>query len=366
MSYGGKGFLYMFRCKFFLMAMISVTVKYVSVPKEKGNRVIRRLLEEGVLRKDRKIVEAGNYLIIPVTDAPPETFQRWGLSVESGRKTPSRGTLETPFEKIRNELDFAKDLDRLLPRRWEMLGDVLVLDMPEGLAGKIKEVAGAYAKILGARTVVDNKGVINGEFREPEAKMVLGNGSQTMHVENGIKYHMDPLKVMFSSGNIDERVRMARVSNPAETVVDMFAGIGYFTLPVAKHGGAKVVAYEKNPVAFAYLEKNILENGLVGKVTPLLMDNRKGSESVADRVIMGYMGGTHSFLEKGFSFLKDSGIVHYHDGFYEGDLWDVPEKFVRETAEKMGAKVEVISRRKVKSYAKRRYHVVLDIRVEKR
>jgi len=33
---------------------------------------------------------------------------------------------------------------------------------------------------------------------------------------------------MFSSGNMDERIRMSMISDKNEVVVDLFAGIGYF------------------------------------------------------------------------------------------------------------------------------------------
>ena len=67
------------------------------------------------------------------------------------------------------------------------------------------------------------------------------------------------MRVMFSSGNVDERVRMSKLKIEGECVVDMFAGIGYFTLPIAKYTGATVQAWEKNPVAYDYLKKNIAE-----------------------------------------------------------------------------------------------------------
>ncbi len=53
----------------------------------------------------------------------------------------------------------------------------------------------------------------------------------------------------------------------------MFAGIGYFTIPVAG-SGASVHAMEINPVAFEYLNRNIVENGLTGLVNSSLGDCR--------------------------------------------------------------------------------------------
>jgi tRNA wybutosine-synthesizing protein 2 len=55
---------------------------------------------------------------------------------------------------------------------------------------------------------------------------------------------------MFSAGNAPERHRVAKFRCEGEVVVDMYAGIGYFTLPYLIHAGAQLVhACEWNPNA---------------------------------------------------------------------------------------------------------------------
>ncbi len=64
---------------------------------------------------------------------------------------------------------------------------------------------------------------------------------------------------MFSSGNMNERIRMSNISKPNEVVVDLFAGIGYFTLPIAVYSKPKkIYACEKNPISYDFFVKILL------------------------------------------------------------------------------------------------------------
>lgn len=64
------------------------------------------------------------------------------------------------------------------------------------------------------------------------------------------RYSWNVEKNMFSAGNVTERHRIASYKCENEVIVDLFAGIGYFTLPFLVHAKAKFVhACEWNPDA---------------------------------------------------------------------------------------------------------------------
>jgi len=204
-------------------------------------------------------------------------------------------------------------------------------------------------------------------FREPKVELIYGSKStETIHKENGIRYKLDPQKVMFSSGNMNERIRMATISNKSETIVDLFAGIGYFTLPIAVYSKPKrVFACEKNPVAYDYLCQNIVLNNVTNIVEPLKGDNRNiAPKNVADRVIMGYLDDTHKFLPIAFDCLKDcKGIIHYHEKIPEEKFPDGPLKKIQKIADKYDRKAKILKHEHVKSYAPGISHYVLDIKI---
>ena len=254
---------------------------------------------------------------------------------------------------------------RLLPKHWVQIGDVLILPLRPELEPYKHRIAEVYARVIGAKTVL-RKGRIGGEFRETNYEILHGSDTVTVHVENGIKYKLDVAKVMFSPANVKERVRMAKVAKPGELVVDMFAGIGHLSLPMAVHGGARVIAIEKSPYTFRFLVENIWLNGVQDLMTPYNMDNRDfPAENIADRILMGYVVTTHEFIPKALSIAKDEAIIHYHNTVPEKLRPEEPFATFKRTAREYGYEAEELNELVIKRYAPGVWHVVVDIRVFK-
>ena len=171
---------------------------------------------------------------------------------------------------------------------------------------------------------------------------------------------------MFSSGNMDERKRMGNISNIDEIVVDLFAGIGYFTIPMAVYSRPKkIFACEINPESYSYLCENIVLNNVTAIVEPLMGDNRDTVPGkIANRIIMGYIHNTHKFLPTALNCLKEnSGIIHYHDISPDENIPDKSMRVVKKIARKNNREAEIINFRKIKSYAPGISHIVLDIKI---
>lgn len=267
-----------------------------------------------------------------------------------------------PQERIAERLDVPAELKALLPEKYERLGHVLILRLPEALLPYRKAIAEEYAKVLKARTVLLEKGIIRGVERRPDVELLFGDETETTHSESGILYRLDPTKVMFSSGNFDEKLRMASLDCRGETVVDMFAGIGYFTMPLAAKAGAeRVIACEINPEAVRFLRKNIELNRVADRVTVFEGDNRDlPGEGFADRVVMGYVNVTWQFLPKAFSLVKRGGTIHYQDTF---SIDRIPDGLIENLRQGSGGRpFEITGIREVKAYAPSISHMVADVR----
>ncbi len=249
---------------------------------------------------------------------------------------------------------------RNLPSSYQIVGDVLLLKLLNIDSEKEKKkIASAIMEMFPRiRTVCEIKG-IESEYRVPKVAKLAGNGFVTTHKEHGIRYKLDVSKVMFSKGNLHERQRLLKEINKNEIVADMFAGIGYFSLGIAKRA-KKVYAVEKNPAAFRYLKENIKLNK-IKNIVAINMDCRNfmPKENI-DRIIMGYFPRTEKFLPHALSIIEN-GIVHYHNSAKNKEEI---EKQIKNACGKRKYKIKQI--RKVKSIAPRTYHFVADIEMDEK
>ncbi|MHA1657768.1 MAG: class I SAM-dependent methyltransferase family protein, partial [Promethearchaeota archaeon] len=169
-----------------------------------------------------------------------------------------------------------------------------------------------------------------------------------------------------------ERKYLATLVQEDEVIVDMFAGIGYFTLPIGVHSKVKrIYSIEMNPEAYNFLVENIKLNHLEEKITPILGDCRVEVLRLrelgvrADRVIMGVFPAPKDFIKEALSLVKDGGTIYHYEGVVDKENYMSLFEDFKAIAEKEGFICKLISKRFVKSYGPNICHVVLDILVLK-
>jgi tRNA wybutosine-synthesizing protein 2 len=347
-------------------------MRVVRVRKEDVDEALRRLLGADLVERGLKVSRRGDHALIPVLVEPPASVLD-GIHHQMGEvdevEMLLREPLRTPLDRVRREAGRAGwpdgELD-LLPDKWERLGRVLRLRVPPGLSHREVEMADLYAIVLGVETVLAEEGPVTGVERRPSVRVLKGEGTVTVHREQGIEFEFDTARQMFSKGNVGERLRMGRTVQDGETVVDMFAGIGYFTLPMAVMGSPlRVHAAEIDPEAHAYLSSNVDRNGVADVVEPMLGDCRDVvPRGVADRVVMGYVGGTEGYLDVAMEALgPGGGVVHLHEKYGIEEVPERPMAAVAAAAGKVGREARLQGWREVKSYAPAIVHAVVDVEV---
>ncbi len=172
---------------------------------------------------------------------------------------------------------------------------------------------------------------------------------------------------MWSMGNMNERKRMYEMVQPGETVVDFFAGIGYWSIPIAKHTKAKhVYAIDANPDSIASLRVNKKLNKIPDEKMTIIHGKCEEVAAtlgrIADRIILGYLPAPAFALPAAFHTLKPVGGVLHYEGVCEEGKYEELFQQVREQGTSLGWDVELVNAQQVKSMAPRKWHYVLDIR----
>ncbi|MCS7122241.1 MAG: class I SAM-dependent methyltransferase family protein [Archaeoglobaceae archaeon] len=330
-------------------------MKAVKVPRERAEEV-RKLVEKlGIKDKNRLIISSGKYVEIPILDGSENILKEFEI-VEQKEPIFARK------KKIRDYLVeiCPEKVEKI--RSYKIVGDIILVKIPEELESLKKEIGRALLEIhKNCKAVWLDRGK-ESMLRRPKLELIAGSGSETIHRENGCLFKLDVTKVMFSAGNKAERMRIARQVSDDEIVVDMFAGIGYFSIPIAVHSKAeKIYAIELNFESYRYLLENIRLNS-VKKVVPILGDSMYLTpEGVADRVVMGHIY-CQDFLPIAVRALNKEGIIHYHEAVAEAAFFRPIER-IRKVCTKMNKKFEILVFKKVKSYSPGVSHVVVDFRV---
>lgn len=263
----------------------------------------------------------------------------------------------------------------LLPRGFQTLGKVIIIKLNPRLLKKKRIIGDAYLVLLpNIESVFNNSGRIVGNFREPEKiEFISGENNPIVeHKEHSIIYRFDITKIIFSKGNLNERKYLPTLVKDGEIIVDMFAGIGYFSLPIAKHSLVeKIYSIELNPESYKYLGENIKINHLEDKIFPINGDCREeviklsNSGIRADRIIMGVFPAPKDYIKEALTLAKEGGTIYHYEGVVEKDNYISLFKDFNEVAKRENYNCELKSHRFVKSYGPNLYHVVLDIFVIK-
>ncbi len=198
-------------------------------------------------------------------------------------------------------------------RAFDVVGDIAVITVPEELKDKEKLIARAVMNVnKHVKTVIKRVGKTEGVYRIREVKHVLGEKKTVgLHVENGCRFLVDLSKVYFNPRLGSERLRVIKQVKKGEVVLDLFAGVGPFSIPISKKCG-KVFSVDVNPVAVDLLKKNAELNKV--NIDVFKGDLKKVWKKLpeADRVIMNLPKRSVEFLPIAVKLCKKGGKIHVY------------------------------------------------------
>lgn len=295
------------------------------VPKVLGEKAIVLLSKLGLLNRELKIQQVKDHLFIPLVREPlPADIKRFEETLPTF-KISTHDFLEHTKRPLKL-VDLLEDklpphLLASIPHAIDFVGDVAVIEVPPELESHKKTVGEAILKThKQVRTVLAKSSAVEGVYRVREFDVIAGMGkTETVHKEYGCIYHVDLAKAYFSPRLSHEHNRVASQAKDGETVIDMFAGVGPFSILIAKrHKNIRVYAIDVNPDAVNYLKRNIETNHVGKSVTPVLGDIRQIVKTrligVADRVIMNLPEKAMEYVDVACEALRPKGgIVHYYE-----------------------------------------------------
>ncbi|MFX1484246.1 MAG: class I SAM-dependent methyltransferase family protein [Promethearchaeota archaeon] len=344
---------------------------FLRVPANEGERVRKVLLEGGFLDTDFRIVSSDEHLIIPLSQELQRTQivdMIGSLDFETGERefeSIFQGP-RTLVEALRGQL--SPDELALVPRAYDLIGDIAVLELPEELSAYSELIGRTFHRVhKNFSTVLAKRGAVSGTTRTREYQFLAGeNKTKTIHTEYGCRLAVDLSKAYFSPRLLEEHNRVSQQVKENEYVVDLFCGVGPFPIHIARRCKAHVVAIDINPEAIKLLRESMELNRLVGTIEPVIGDARaftsKSDGSIAHRVIMNHPSGAFDFVTGACRILKPNGILHYYD-FIGGDS---PEDEIRTKAiqlvEESGRVVQDVGLvRRVRDSAPHEYQMVIDL-----
>ena len=254
---------------------------------------------------------------------------------------------------------------------FDQVGEIIVIRIPDSLVPK-KKVIGKILlqKVKTARSVFYQTSAVSGDYRTRDLELLAGEDrTETEYKEYGCRFMVDVQKAFFSPRLSTERDRIANLIQDGETVINMFGGVGMFSIIAAKRKKCLVYNIDINPDAIRLCDQNVKLNKLMGRVETIEGDATKIIEEKlsdkGDRVLMLLPERSDEFLDSAVKALKSNAILHYYCHIHSDKKNEVAKLAEGHFLQVIKNKSEVLSSKIVRPVGPRFYQAVVDARVSK-
>ncbi len=259
-----------------------------------------------------------------------------------------------------------------LPHAVDFVGDIAIVEVPSELEDhKLMIGKAVLATQKRMSTVLAKLSAVGGVYRLRRFEVIAGvDKTETVHKEHGCVFHVDLAKAYFSPRLSYEHSRVAAQVKEGETVIDMFAGVGPFSILIAKERvKVRIYAIDVNPDAIHYLRKNIKANNVEAKVTAILGDARQiikeKLKGAASRVIMNLPEKAIEYVDVACEGLQEEkGVIHYYEFTNASNPLEATKNRFSEAVKQTSRSLEkILLTRTVRATAPYTWQVVVDAEI---
>ncbi len=333
--------------------------------------------ELNLFDRELKVRQVENYLYIPLVNQPlssdinklKRTLPEFEISTHRFSERTKRSL--KLVDMLKDKL--SPNLLASVPHAIDFVGDIAVVEIPPELQDHKRAIGEAILQIhKRLNTVLAKSGPVEGAYRLREFEIVAGvKKTETTYREYGCVYHIDIAKAYFSPRLSHEHARVASQVKEEEIVVDMFAGIGPFSILIAKkHENVKVYSIDVNPDAIEFLRRNVAANRVENRVMPILSDVRQVVKQqlggVADRVIMNLPEKAIEYIDVACKAIKPKGgIMHYYEFTHTPDPLETARVRLAEAIKQTNRNLKkILLTRVVRATAPFTWQVVVDAKIQ--
>jgi tRNA (guanine37-N1)-methyltransferase len=274
--------------------------------------------------------------------------------------------LKKALENILSDKD-----SKELVSAFDQIGDIIIVRIPDSLISKKKIIGKALLEqVKTAKSVFHQSSPVEGDFRTRNLELIEGDEkTETEYKENGCRFIVDVEKAFFSPRLSTERERISNLVNDNDVIINMFGGVGMFSLLAAKKKSCTVYNIDINPVASKLCEENIKLNKLKGNVISLNGDAteiiKEQLQDTSDRVLMLLPERSDEFLDIAISSLRKNGVIHYYSHIHAEKKQDAPKLSEEHFLNINKIQAKIMTSRVVRPVGPRFYQTVVDVKIQK-
>ena len=254
---------------------------------------------------------------------------------------------------------------------FDQIGSIIIVRIPDSLISKKKIIGETLLEqVKTTKSVFFQSSPVEGDFRTRDLELLAGDDkTETEYKESGCRFIVDVEKTFFSPRLSTERERISNLVNDNETIVNMFGGIGMFSILSAKKKSCIVYNIDINPDASTLCEENTRLNKLKGNVISLNGDAsdiiKKELQNSANRVLMLLPERSDEFLDSAISSLKTNGIIHYYSHIHADKKQDAAKLSEAHFLKTNPTHSKILNSKIVRPIGPRFYQTVVDAAIQK-